>query len=266
PGGMDGLELAERARSIDRSIGVIVVTGYASVGTAIEAIRRGIDDYVTKPFNPRVLLARVRAGERVVRLQNRVSRDKQTLKKQMTKLAVLNRRLERASVTDPLTELKNRRYAMERLVASWAKAKRSGVPFSVIMIDIDHFKQVNDRHGHATGDEVLRSTADVLRREVRTEECVCRLGGEEFLVILPEASVDAAAICAERIRRGVETNRVSTGEFEDNVTISLGVASSDGGFCSFESLLNAADAAVYEAKRQGRNRVCLSSNDVPLPA
>jgi len=144
---------------------------------------------------------------------------------------------------------------MEALQKAWDIGQRTGTKTSVIMIDIDHFKKVNDVHGHDAGDEVLRQTAEVFKRVTRTADTVCRLGGEEFLIICPQTPSDETRTCAERVRKAVEENRITWGDFDRNVTISLGVAESLPSHANIDDLLKAADLAVYRAKEAGRNRV-----------
>ena len=132
---------------------------------------------------------------------------------------------------------------------------REGLPLSAILIDIDEFKQVNDRYGHDTGDAVLREVARCLRSCIRATELVCRVGGEEFLVICPRASVAKAALIAERMRLANEANVIAHGNFRRAVTISLGVAELDRAEANVDRLLKAADERTYQAKRAGRNRV-----------
>src|SRR6185503_13679386 len=164
------------------------------------------------------------------------------------------------SMTDALTELPNRRYAMKRLEKEWATSSRSHQPLSVILLDIDHFKNVNDTYGHDVGDEVLRSTARAVHRVLRTSDTCTRMGGEEFLVICPGTPLDGALQLAERIRAEVEANQVQLPVFtQGHVTISLGVGcNTAAGSDSIDVLLKTADEGVYHAKRLGRNRVALA--------
>jgi two-component system, cell cycle response regulator len=154
------------------------------------------------------------------------------------------------SLHDHLTGLPNRRFLQFQMEKSIETVKRYGEYLSVIMLDIDHFKQYNDLHGHVEGDRLLVELADILERETRGSDFAFRYGGEEFLVILPRTGAQPACDVAERIRRVVET--------ETEVTVSLGVSSysKDSGDC--ENMIHRADAALYRAKREGRNRVALS--------
>ncbi len=255
---LGGLEFVRSLRRCEegRQLYFLMLTGVDDENLVIESFEAGIDDYVLKPFNPRILKARVCAGERVVRMQQQLVADRRRVRLQMSELAVLNRRLEQASLTDHLTGLPNRRFALDKLQVYWAEASRHGDEVAAIMIDIDHFKSVNDRFGHDVGDEVLRRTAAVLDKGVRKDEFVSRLGGEEFLVICHRASLEDAELCAERLRRMVSENQISFGGFEGAITISLGVAATKPPVESYEALLRAADEAVYTAKRSGRDRVC----------
>lgn len=259
---MDGLELAKSLRRSNesRATFILLLTGREEEDRVVEAFDAGVDEYVVKPFNPKILLARVRAGQRMIELREQVERDRQLRDHQMAEMAVLNRKLEAAAMTDVLTKLPNRRYAMRKLEDELNGAHASGSQLAVIMIDIDHFKQVNDRYGHDMGDLVLRETAGVLRNTTRRGDYVCRLGGEEFLVICTKASLPQCAMTAERIRAAVEENVIGFG-FERAVTVSLGAAALSCGAATVDELLKLADRRVYAAKAAGRNRVC--SQDAP---
>ncbi len=257
---LDGIEVCKALRRSSESVAtyILILTGREEEDRVVEAFEAGADEYVCKPFNPRVLLARVRAGQRMIELREQVEHDKQDRARQLAEMAVLNRRLQTAALTDVLTELPNRRYAMKRLEQELVIARTSESALSVIMIDIDKFKSINDEHGHDTGDVVLRETAAVLRRTVRRGDVVCRLGGEEFLVISPGSDLDRAKMLAERIRAAVFESKIDHGTFHRNTSISLGVAVLEGRQQSLDSLLKVADTRVYAAKMGGRNRVCAS--------
>jgi diguanylate cyclase (GGDEF)-like protein len=221
----------------------------------LDAFNAGADDYVTKPFNPRILLARVQAGRRLIELQQQVETDKIERLKQVGDMGLMTRKLRAAAHTDFLTELPNRRYAISRLEQEWAAAERLQRPLCVVLIDIDHFKRVNDDFGHDVGDQVLKSISDTLRARTRRGDAICRLGGEEFLVINVNSDLEGAWQCAERLRAAVEETPIVAGEFAGRITVSLGVARRQPGMKGPQSLLKAADAAVYEAKAAGRNTI-----------
>jgi len=167
------------------------------------------------------------------------------------------------AIYDTLTSLYNRRYFEERLGLETQKAFYGGVALSLVMIDIDHFKGVNDTFGHTEGDKVLREIASLLRASVRKKDTVVRYGGEEFILILPEASLEVSSMIAERIRRLVENSPFELGHAQINLTVSLGISNSPNHRPKTkEEFVEMADQALYEAKRSGRNRVCIYS---PMP-
>jgi diguanylate cyclase (GGDEF)-like protein len=252
-----GIDLCRALRRVDagRRTYVLILTAREDEQQVVEAFSAGADDYVTKPFNPRILLARVQAGQRMIELQRQVEADRKVRMGQVAEMGLLTRKLRAAALTDILTELPNRRYAITRLEKEWRLAVQTNRPLSVVMIDIDHFKRINDTYGHAAGDAVLRETANVLRHRTRRGDVVCRLGGEEFLVINVSSGIHGAIECAERLRSAVEANRVTCGGFDGTVSISLGCAERAPTMRDVDDLLKAADEAVYVAKAAGRNTV-----------
>jgi diguanylate cyclase (GGDEF)-like protein len=171
--------------------------------------------------------------------------------------------LERLATTDPLTGLYNRRHFLGSLDAEWSRFQRYYRSVSVLMLDIDHFKSVNDRYGHAVGDEAIRAVAAACIEGKRKSDLVGRLGGEEFAVLLPETSLSRAKTVAERIRKRVMAIRLSAHEVQFGVTVSIGVAEANVGMSAIDALMSAADNALYQAKADGRNKcICWSQ---PLP-
>ncbi|MBK7642167.1 MAG: diguanylate cyclase [Planctomycetes bacterium] len=255
--GMSGLELCRTLRRMEsgRRTFVLMLTAREEEERVLDAFNSGADDYVTKPFNPRILLARVQAGRRLIELQQQVESDKVERLKQVADMGLLTRRLRTAASTDFLTELPNRRYAMSRLELEWQAAERLGRPLSVVQVDIDHFKRINDEYGHDVGDLVLKAVSDTLRARTRRGDVVCRMGGEEFLVININSDLAGAWQCAERLRAAVEQSLVHAGEFHGRMTVSLGVAQRHAGMKGPQALLKVGDAAVYEAKAAGRNTI-----------
>ena len=254
---MDGIELVRALRRSEEGqhLQIILLTGREEEARIIEAFDAGADEYLTKPLNPRILLARVRSAHRVVSLKEQFKAVAEQHKAQAAELAVLNRKLQTTALTDPLTELPNRRQAIQRMNQELAQSLREGTPLSVIMIDIDKFKLVNDEHGHDVGDIVLKEVARSLQGCIRATELVCRLGGEEFLVICPRATSAKAALIAERMRLASEANVIVHADFRRSVTLSLGVAELDRTLPSVDRLLKTADERTYLAKQAGRNRV-----------
>jgi two-component system cell cycle response regulator len=232
--------LAElRSHPATEHIPVVFLTARATTDDVVEGLRLGAHDYLRKPFEPAELLARVSAALRVKRLQD--------------ELRIRNTELEAASRTDALTGLPNRRHLQEQLAAAGSAAERHGHSVAVLMVDVDHFKSVNDRLGHAGGDHVLRRIALTLATACRAEDVAGRWGGEEFLVVSPASTASGAAALAERIRAAAESEAISVDGMEHPaVTVSVGVAV---GSADMEAIVRDADAALYEAKAAGRNRV-----------
>jgi diguanylate cyclase (GGDEF)-like protein len=267
---MDGVELCRAIRGHEgiTFAYVIIVTARQSVeDSLVEAFEAGADDYLCKPFNPRELLARLRAGERIVDLQQELdSRNREVhwyvAKMEITnaRLGEVNAELNRMATTDELTGLTNRREAINRLAYYWSAAERHSTPLACVAMDLDHFKNCNDKYGHAAGDTVLRETAAVLQRSARQDELVCRIGGEEFLALCPQSTEEMAAVGAERLRRAVEANVTHHGEIAIRTTMSVGVAERTAEMETPDDLLRAADRALYAAKDAGRNTVCRASS------
>lgn len=188
-------------------------------------------------------------------LERKVAERTRELEEANRDLAGANERLETLAMTDQLTGLFNRRHAMDRLASEVSTARRHREPLSLVVIDADGLKAVNDTHGHDAGDAVIRSLGSSLRQLFRAGDVVCRMGGDEFLVICPRTPGEAAFLVAERVRSIVASMRVPTGSGEWKGSLSAGVACLGPGAEEVEPLLKAADLAVYEAKRRGRNRV-----------
>lgn len=238
-GAVNGLEVcwALKADPETESIHTIVITASGQERRLEESLDAGADDFIRKPVNMTELRARLRAASRLVRMQ-----------KQFRQLAE----------TDALTGAANRRAFMHALEIETEQARRHGSFVSVVMLDLDHFKLVNDTHGHAIGDRVLVQTVKAVQGCLRDHDLLGRLGGEEFAVLLRNATLEQAGQAAERIRRAVEAMKICNDSGEPvPVTSSLGVttAAIDSGLDTPESLLLAADDALYEAKHSGRNRV-----------
>ena len=252
----DGIQLCKALRRIEqgRNMYFLIVTSRDDERRVVEAFDAGVDDFITKPYNPKLLMARLKGGQRIIRLQEEVANHQKKVRAQAAELGKINRKLRAVALTDVLTQLPNRRYAMKRLDQQWAFCERGKRPLSVILIDIDHFKSVNDQHGHDIGDVVLQEAARSMKTQAREEEEPCRLGGEEFLIICGNTTAEQAALGAERIRVACEQNIIRAGTFERAITLSLGVAELTADMKSPDDLLKAADKAVYAAKHAGRNR------------
>ncbi len=185
----------------------------------------------------------------------------------VSEIESLNRQLREQAVRDPLTRLHNRRYFEESIAREVARAIRFGKPLAVLAIDVDHFKRVNDTHGHASGDQVLQNVAQVISADVRASDLVCRFGGEEFTVCLPGATLEAALVRAEQWRSRFADSRVEgEGGIPVQCTLSVGVAMFLGAADTIEATLKRADAALYQAKGQGRDRVVADPTEGAHPA
>jgi diguanylate cyclase (GGDEF)-like protein len=256
---MDGLEVLRivKARPENEFIPVIILSVKSDLDSKVAGLRIGADDFLAKPFAEAEILARCAAMLRIKHLQER--------------LHDMQRKLEEQSITDALTGLKNRRLFDERLHEEFRRAQRYGDYLSLIMIDLDHFKQVNDRFGHPAGDAVLSEVGSLIRASIRDPDICARYGGEEFAVILPKTHMSGALAVAERIWREIGMKEYAVPPSAQTqatveagapravqVTASVGIAfypSKD--INSGELLVRFADQALYEAKRAGRNTICL---------
>jgi len=232
---LDGAEFCRMVRQeeLPHYVYIVMLTGtYAD--NLVEGLACGADDFLTKPVKPQELLARVKTGTRVLELEHRLN--------------ILAR-------SDPLTGLLNRRTFFELMEKEWARSCRSDRPLCCVMIDIDFFKRINDTAGHPAGDAVLTTLARRLEGCCRTNDYVCRYGGEEFCVLLGETNRQGASLWAERCRAAIAETPCKVGEADLQVTASLGVAQRRDDDDSPEQLLDRADQALLAAKREGRNRV-----------
>jgi two-component system, cell cycle response regulator len=256
---MNGIDLCRALRATEwgQSIYLIMLTGIDAEEEVIQAFEAGVDDYVTKPVNERAVRARMRAALHYVQLRETWERDRAQLKQFAAALATTNRRLQHAAHTDLLTGLPNRRAGLDILNHAWSTAARSGQMVAVMMVDVDHFKSINDTHGHAVGDKVLVELGKVIRSAVRSDDQVCRLGGEEFLVVCQDTDVSATLQVAERLRANVLGTPINVNGVQIQATVSIGIACKEPAMADVDELVKAADKALYGAKHAGRNRTCL---------
>ncbi len=240
---IDGVELCRRARRLQGRgyIYIILLTAKGRKEDVVEGIEGGADDYLVKPVNAGEFRARLRAANRILELQTQLLAAQEALLDQATH--------------DPLTGLWNRPAVCGALERDLARARRENAPIGVLLADFDHFKRVNDTYGHDTGDDVLREAARRMLSVVREYDTLGRYGGEEFLIVAPGCTADAAAGLGERIRRAIADEPISAGRNALAVNVSLGAAASSDGFAASVSLIQAADQAMYKAKKAGRNRV-----------
>jgi len=241
---LTGIELCQRIRASAPSsyTYIIIVTGQSEKDMVVKGLSSGADDYLTKPFHHDELQARVRVGRRLLDLHRQIE--------------AKNRLLEELALTDALTGLPNRRAIEEWVSRQLSGAARHGFPFWAVMIDLDHFKNVNDTYGHDAGDLVLQKFAGVLKANTRLSNISGRIGGEEFLQVLTHANQQTIEVAIERVRKQFEAEKFSFCGEVISFTASFGAA----GFCgqtppAFSQLLSQADAALYRAKHLGRNRI-----------
>jgi len=258
---LDGLELCRMLRSSPQTQGIyfIINTSNDTGEDLVAGFEAGINDYVVKPLNHRLLAARLRGASQVIHLREQSLRDREEMRRQLSHINKLNRKLESLAMEDQLKSLPNRRAGLEFLNETWARATRSGESMVVMIMDIDYFKKVNDTWGHDAGDVVLQRTAAVMRDAVREYDKVSRYGGEEFLVVCPGADVKSASDIGNGIREAVEKNRIASPVFNGSVTISIGVSVRGPEHQSTLELLREADEALYFAKEAGRNKVCIQA-------
>jgi diguanylate cyclase (GGDEF)-like protein len=244
---MDGETFCKevRRRSYDNYTYILLLTGKNESEDIVRGLEAGADDYLVKPPDRLELVARLKTAERIISLE-------ESLKQRANEIHHL-------SMTDALTGAHNRRYLDEHLPRDLHLAKRYGHPFSLIMTDIDHFKQVNDRYGHLSGDRALRHFVRVISQSLR-EDCdwLVRFGGEEFAIGLPETDSEGAYEVAERLREALQKTEIPGPDGPFSITASFGVATAFPDEINpetgMEDLLKVADGCLYEAKRTGRNR------------
>ena len=249
---LNGFEVCQILKNDPKTqfIPVIMVTALQDVEDRVRGIESGADDFISKPFNKMELMARVKSLLRIKFLHDE-------LEKKIAQLNEAKIRMEQLAVTDGMTGLYNYRYFREQLSHEMDRAIRHNLELSLLMMDIDFFKNYNDLHGHPAGDDVLRTLADLIRRNLRKIDIPARCGGEEFAVILPETGDRAAAIVAEKIRQLVEATPIPFEEQQPNgrLTVSIGVATYPVDARDEKQLIEVADRRLYRAKQMGRNQV-----------
>ena len=246
--GVDALRICSQLKSLEltRQTPILIIVDPDDHQRLLRALDMGVNDYLIRPIDKQELLARV---------NTQIRRYRYTEQLRMNVQASIE-----MAVTDALTGLYNRRYLETHLAHLVEHSVNRGKPLSVLTLDVDYFKSVNDTHGHDAGDRVLQELAGRIRASIRTIDLACRTGGEEFVVVLPATEVATAEKIAERIRRSVAGKPFNAGpNCVLNITVSAGVAALNGIDDKVDSLLKRADQALYRAKREGRNRVILAA-------
>jgi diguanylate cyclase (GGDEF)-like protein len=249
---MDGSELCRAIRKHDfgNYVYIILLTAKDSKNDIIEGLEAGADDYLTKPVDDAELIARLTTAERVIRLES-------SLKQRNKEIALL-------SITDPLTKVFNRGYLNDNLPKAFKRAVRYQQNLSIIICDLDHFKNVNDNHGHQVGDLVLKAFVKALDGSLRKDlDWMARYGGEEFLIALPETDLNGGNAAAERFRQRIEELVIHADGKDIQITASFGVAAinqdGDKSYLTTDDLIKAADRCLYQAKDRGRN-MCIGAS------
>jgi len=240
---MSGLDLCRKLRELDRSnrTHVIMLTGKTGPEDAVAGLNAGADDYVRKPFDIDELYARVRAAARLIAVEDQL-------------------RLQ--ADRDELTGVLSRSAILDELRRCLTHSSPVNAPLSIAMVDVDHFKQVNDQYGHGTGDVALRGVATLFGESVRPTDFVGRYGGEEFLIVLPGCDSHEAFQVAERIRKHTAGQEITTSAAPLKLTVSIGVSTATAITLNIDQLIDTADQALYRAKDAGRNRVVASTSEL----
>ncbi len=259
--GRNGIQLLEDIKAINSEAEVIIMTSHASFETALKAMANGAYDYLIKPFESLNMISTVvnRAVDNI-RLKEERRKLEERLKINNEQLQKANQELKELSSRDGLTNLFNHRHIMELLEAEVRRSKRYSRVFSLIFLDVDHFKKYNDTHGHSAGDDLLCALGKILAARLRASDMAGRYGGEEFVLILPETNKTGAVHVAADICRQVARCPFPGRESQPGgaVTVSVGVASYPEDGADAAAVIHRADEAMYSAKHGGRNRVCVS--------
>lgn len=244
-----------RATEWGGSVYVLAVLDSPDESLLIECFEAGADAVIRSEITRKELQARLLPVRRISSLEQAWRKDRHELRRIAHELAIAHRHQEVLSLTDQLTELPNRRSAMQALNQAWSRSCRSGTPAGVAMIDIDRFKAINDRFGHAAGDQVLREVAVIMKEAAREDETIARIGGEEFVLISATSGLRELIVAAERLRRRLESTTIETAGHSIKLTASMGIAERESIHLNADMLLSDADEALYAAKSGGRNRI-----------
>jgi diguanylate cyclase (GGDEF)-like protein len=254
--GMDGLETCRRLKenTLTAEIPVIFLTAMSESSDVIKGFEVGGQDYVVKPFNKIEVIARVKNHMELRKSKEKIKQYALELERKNEELQQLLQKVEQIAITDFLTGITNRRFAIDRMNEELSRINRGEDAFSLLMIDIDNFKDINDSHGHECGDYILKDVVNLIKSVLRNYDMMARWGGEEFLVMLPSTEINDAKIVAEKIISNVRTQIFTYKGNSFHVTITAGVAQHQAGD-DLDSIIKRADEAMYHGKKSGKNCV-----------
>lgn len=242
---MNGIEFCSRVKSKLKQIYFIIITAKDDVDDKVEGLNTGADEYITKPFDFKEFMARIQAAERIVKNQK--------------ELVHLNEKLEKIAETDELTNLHNRRYFMIQAQNELERAKRYSHTTAILIIDLDKFKEINDKYGHFAGDEALKKSASIILGSTRVSDVVCRFGGDEFIAFLPETNPKSAFRVAEKIRKNIERADFKIADDPVPLRVSIGISVKVPHMnINLKNLVDKADKALYKSKNDGGNKTTIS--------
>jgi diguanylate cyclase (GGDEF)-like protein len=241
---INGIALTKEIHSMELNIPIIVITGFATIELAVETMKAGAADFITRPFNNEQIKITIKKVLETKRLQ---------------KLAGEREFYKQLSNRDEMTGLANYRSCHETLEKETERAKRYNRPLTIMMIDIDDFKGCNDTYGHLAGDAAMMQIAGLIKKQTRTSDVVARYGGEEFMVILPETTIEEASFVAERIRQAIEAHPFVSEEGAPmaSLTVTIGLSSLPERASTKKDLIRTADIAMYKGKTSGKNKVVI---------
>ncbi|MBF0302625.1 MAG: diguanylate cyclase [Desulfamplus sp.] len=252
---MDGYEVCQKLKEneLTSSVPVIFISAMDAVADKVKAFEMGAVDYITKPFQAEEILARVNTHLSLRRTQRLLEEEIERRKASEEILKVISMKYQKMATQDYLTGVSNRRYFMERAEEELSRANRYTHPLTFMMMDIDHFKRINDTYGHQAGDQILKNVANICVDTLRVHDLFGRIGGEEFSAMLPETTLNEALIVAERIRKAIEDAEWEIDGKKVCCTLSIGMSQLNDNSETLDNLMKKADEALYLAKSSGRN-------------
>lgn len=252
---MNGYEVCQKLKEseLTSSVPVIFISAIDAVADKVKAFEMGAVDYITKPFQAEEILARVNTHLSLRRTQKMLEEEIELRKESEERLKVTSLKYQKMATQDYLTGVSNRRYFMERAQEELIRANRYKHPLTFMMMDIDHFKRINDTYGHHAGDQVLKNVASICTDNLRVHDLFGRIGGEEFSAMLPETNLNDAMVVAERIRKSIEEAEWAIDGKKVSCTISIGMSQLNDDSETLDNLMKKADEALYLAKSSGRN-------------